>query len=106
MTSEERIEKVEKLLKKAAFSDSNSKVKEITKEILYIETNAVNDAIGSSTNIELPYLVFALEQITKAYKSQLSNQWESMNIYNFLNMALGVNYMAVSMPRPRSKKND
>ncbi len=106
MTSEERIEKVEELLKEVVFSDSNSKVNEITKEILFIETNAVNDAIVSTTNIELPYLVFALEQITKAYKSRLAVQPSLRNIYAFLNFTFDPNFMTVSMPKPRSKEND
>lgn len=104
MTSEERIEKVEKLLEKAALPDS--KASEILKEILKIEKDTIRNAIDSSASFELPYLVFILEAITKFYKSQLAVQPNLKNIYAFLNLTFDTNCVAVTMPKPRSKKND
>lgn len=104
MTSEERIEKVEKLLEKAVLPDS--KTNEILKEILNIETDTIHNAIDSIAGFELPYVVFALESITKFYKSQLAVRPNLKNIYTFLNFAFDPNFVTVSMPKPRSKKND
>lgn len=104
MTSEERIEEVEKLLEKAVLPDS--KTSEILKEILNIETDTIHNAIDSIAGFELPYLVFVLEAITKFYKLQLAVRPDLKNMYAFLNFAFDPNFAAVSMPKPRSKKND
>ena len=104
MTSEERIEKVEKLLKKATLPDS--KTNEILKEILNIETDTIHNAIDSAASFEIPYILIALESVAKVYRTQLAYYPKLQEIYSLLKFEYRSDSIVVAVPKPRSKKND
>lgn len=97
MTSEERIEKVNRLLEEGATNGNKSRENYL--KIAQLEVDNIVSAITPSSAVETSFIVFALEQVTEMIKGTMKRYPNQEINYCVLKSLIGSKGMCIEVPK-------
>lgn len=102
MTSEERIEKVSRLLMEGMTDGKKSKENYL--KIAQLEVDNIVSAITPSSAVETSFILFALEQVTEMIKGTMKRYPKQEINYCVLKSLIGSKGMCIEVPRSKDDK--